>query len=206
MRRAIKAAPNFTGAKKINRLVLTNKSIRPISVNLPLGGFGISRYTFDYLLYSKKGADLAVLQQEIAWEPTSSSDWKKEYVSLTDISGFPNVRIGLEVVNENGNNIYLDNFEFFVADEEHKVWIENTMSVYPNPAVDFIDVTFNFNIQEAVSIRLFSINGNKVFEQTYERTLNQTYRLSNLSLENGLYILHVGGQYTDLTGKVYVKR
>ncbi|SRX56185.1 NAD(P)/FAD-dependent oxidoreductase [Aequorivita sp. CIP111184] len=43
--------PFSIGAKKINKFEFTDKSGFPLNVNLPLGGFGLSRYAFDNLIY-----------------------------------------------------------------------------------------------------------------------------------------------------------
>ncbi len=43
--------PFSLGAKKITKFTITNVQGKPITANLPLGGFGLSRYAFDNLLY-----------------------------------------------------------------------------------------------------------------------------------------------------------
>lgn len=42
-----------TKADQIHKLVLSNRSGNAVSVDLPLGGFGMSRYALDHLLYEK---------------------------------------------------------------------------------------------------------------------------------------------------------
>jgi flavin-dependent dehydrogenase len=43
--------PFTVGAKQISKFKITDTNGNPITATLPLGGFGISRYTFDNLLY-----------------------------------------------------------------------------------------------------------------------------------------------------------
>lgn len=45
--------PFENGASRISRLLLTSLSGTPLSCKLPLGGFGLSRYKFDQLLYQQ---------------------------------------------------------------------------------------------------------------------------------------------------------
>ncbi len=45
--------PMSTGAKQIKKLQLSTVSGRSAATQLPLGGFGISRYAFDHLMYEK---------------------------------------------------------------------------------------------------------------------------------------------------------
>jgi len=47
------ADPMTTGAKKINRFLLSTTRGKTIETNLPLGGFGVSRYTLDHFLLQK---------------------------------------------------------------------------------------------------------------------------------------------------------
>ena len=47
------ADPMITGAKKINRFLLSTTRGKTIETTLPLGGFGVSRYTLDHFLSQK---------------------------------------------------------------------------------------------------------------------------------------------------------
>jgi flavin-dependent dehydrogenase len=52
------------GAKKISRFLLSTPNSKSIETQLPLGGFGISRYTLDYLLWQKARASGAQCVQD----------------------------------------------------------------------------------------------------------------------------------------------
>lgn len=45
--------PLSIGAKKIDTLQLSNTNGKQLQIQLPLGGFGISRYAFDYLMFKQ---------------------------------------------------------------------------------------------------------------------------------------------------------
>lgn len=53
----LEADPLTIGAKKINRLLISTTGGKTIETKLPLGGFGISRYTLDYFLSRKAVAN-----------------------------------------------------------------------------------------------------------------------------------------------------
>ena len=53
---ALGIGPNDSGAKQINNLHLSTVDGKSTATHLPLGGFGISRYTFDQLMYEKADA------------------------------------------------------------------------------------------------------------------------------------------------------
>lgn len=48
---SLKIDPFSAGAKKITKFEITDTKGLPLKVNLPLGGFGLSRYTFDNLIF-----------------------------------------------------------------------------------------------------------------------------------------------------------
>ena len=170
-----------------------------ISVSLDCGN------TYPFEVFSKKGGELAVIQSETAWLPGSDEDWREEFVGLNNFVGASEIRVAFVVTNQNGNNLYLDNIEFYESDEK-PTEIEKTMKSYPNPASDYVDVIFNFNIKEEITIRLVSLNGEVMTEQVFPNTLNQVYRLNQIhSIPNGMYVLQVLGNYTKLSEKVLVR-
>lgn len=56
--------PMSTGAKQINKLQLSTVSGKSATTELPLGGFGISRYAFDHLMYEKAIASGVIFEFE----------------------------------------------------------------------------------------------------------------------------------------------
>ena len=58
------ADPLTTGAKKINRFLLSTTSGKTIETTLPLGGFGVSRYTLDHFLLQKAIANNCIFIQD----------------------------------------------------------------------------------------------------------------------------------------------
>lgn len=163
--------------------------------------------TYTIEVYNKKGGDLAVKPSDTEWVPADSADWRQEFVDLSELAGFSEVRLAFVVTNENGNNLYLDNIELYVSDEEDSLEITESMRTFPNPASDYLDVKFNFNIKEDVLIRIVSLNGEVVMEEIFPNTINQTYRLNRLPVtHNGIYLLQVLGKYTNLSSKIYIKK
>ncbi|WP_420580993.1 choice-of-anchor J domain-containing protein [Reichenbachiella sp.] len=163
----------------------------------------------DYSLevYNKKGSVLAVTQSETAWSPQTADDWRNDFVDLSDLAGHADVRVAFLLTNQNGNNLYLDNIELFVSADENQIVIEESMRAYPNPASDFIEVKFNFNIKEEILLRIVSLDGNVIAEETFPNTLNQTYRIENIkSTNNGMYVLQAIGDFTNLSNKILIQQ
>lgn len=58
------ADPLATGAKKINRFLLSTTRGKTIETMLPMGGFGVSRYTLDHFLLQKAVANNCMVIQD----------------------------------------------------------------------------------------------------------------------------------------------
>ncbi len=156
-------------------------------------------------LYNKKGSVLAVTQSETAWTPETTDDWRQEYVDLSDLAGHVDARLAFVLTNQNGNNVYLDNIEFYVSADENQIVITESMRAFPNPATDYIEVKFNFNIKEEILLRIMSLDGDVIAEQSFPNTLNQVYRIDHIqSTNNGVYILQAIGDFTNLSNKIII--
>ncbi len=70
--------PFSVGAKKISKFEITDLKGIPLKVNLPLGGFGISRYAFDNLLFESLQS-----KAEIIFDTVEKVTFEKKYFSVT---------------------------------------------------------------------------------------------------------------------------
>ncbi len=68
------ADPMTTGAKKINRFLLSTTRGKTVETKLPLGGFGVSRYTLDHFLLQKAVQNGCAVLQDIVTEVHFEND------------------------------------------------------------------------------------------------------------------------------------
>lgn len=69
------ADPMTTGAKKISRFLLSTTRGKTIETGLPLGGFGVSRYTLDHFLVQHAIKSNAVVIRDIASDIVFENDF-----------------------------------------------------------------------------------------------------------------------------------
>lgn len=67
--------PLTIGAKKINRFLLSTTRGKTVEAKLPMGGFGISRYTLDHFLYQKAIENNCEVIQDAVADIFFSNDW-----------------------------------------------------------------------------------------------------------------------------------
>ncbi|MDF9796812.1 hypothetical protein OKW21_002075 [Catalinimonas alkaloidigena] len=163
--------------------------------------------------YERAGADLAITTSTEAWVPQQEADWRQEFVNLSDYAGMADVRIAFEVVNAYGNNLYLDDIEFYISADDQPVarkLDENSYRVFPNPynSVSSVEndgllkVAFNLRERDDVTILLMDSQGKLLSNQLYPYTLNQTYEFDLSSLPSGMYIIKVLSNSINTTNKV----
>lgn len=159
--------------------------------------------TYTDILFDQIGSQLAVTDSEDSWKPVLSSDWKNNFINLQNYVGQANVRIAFVAVNGNGNNLYLDNIDFFADNSPTQLKVESPYAVYGGTGTP-VKITFNLEERQTVGLQVYNSIGQLVVEETLPETINQTYTVDLSNRGVGVYIirLQMAGQLS--ARKVYV--
>ncbi|CAN5322057.1 hypothetical protein BH23BAC1_BH23BAC1_43020 [soil metagenome] len=161
--------------------------------------------TYSDTIYAKYGEELATASSTQEWFPEESADYRREFLDLTQYVGEENLRIAFIATNGYGNNIFLDDIEFFVsADPDPVAGPENNFILYPNPASEDIRATFNLSQRENVYISLFDNIGRLMFRSEFPNTLNQTYHFDLGGISSGVYLLRIQGERFNNTKRIII--
>ena len=154
------------------------------------GGF------FNQILETYNSSDLSVIDSEEFWEPESRNDWKEHSLDLNVYAGQKDLRIAFKVINDYGNNLYLDDIEFYTTAEDKRVSsAKNSYTLYPNPATDGqFQLAFNTSERQEVLIYIYDQLGKEVLVKAYPNTLNQTYYFDLKGKSPGVYYIHARGK------------
>ncbi len=146
-------------------------------------------------VYSKSGGNLAVTTSESSWLPTLDTDWRREFVDLSNYTGNAEVRVVFEFENNGGNNLYIDNIEFFQSNDNDPLQItEGTLRIFPNPAENSrFNLTLNLADRQDVVVTILDRIGRPLYQETFNNTLNQTYQFDLTGNASGLYLMQVVG-------------
>ena len=164
-------------------------------------------------VYERAGSGLALLSSQQPWVPQVAEDWRQEFVNLSEFAGLPDVRVAFETINAYGNNLYLDDIEFYTSADDDPVsqsLQENSYRIFPNPynssisigGDGYLKMAFNLVEREDVRIQLIDRQGRMLSDQLFPLTLNQTYRFDLLSLPSGMYIFRVLSNSINTTQKL----
>ncbi len=155
------------------------------------------------ILFDQIGSQLAVTDSEDSWKPVLSSDWKNNFINLQNYVGQANARIAFVAVNGNGNNLYLDNIDFFADNSPTQLKVESPYAVYGGTGTP-VKITFNLEERQTVGLQIYNSIGQLVVQENLPETINQTYSVDLSDRGVGVYIirLQMAGQLS--ARKVYI--
>ncbi len=145
-------------------------------------------------LFQAFGTELSTASSTNEFFPNDSEDWTLHKIDLTKYAGQTGIRLAFVGVNDFGNNLFVDNIQFFISDQTTSLNLdENQMIVYPNPSSGDFYVTFNLADRSTVDLRIIDPMGRVVWYKQLPNILNQTFGVE-LPYANGVYILQATGQ------------
>ncbi|HET8574361.1 MAG TPA: peptide-N-glycosidase F-related protein [Edaphocola sp.] len=155
--------------KYVDTVALPAAGMYKLTISSP-GGAGLHWWAFDQYSQLHSGYFTAakmdgtkIPMRNYAYSGTPHDDFGTEYVLYFTVAA-----PGTSAVNEIG--------------------LSNNLSIYPNPARDFIHVTFSNPSAQAVTIELFNILGQKVYQTS---TQNTALNISTKGLANGIYTMRL---------------
>lgn len=143
----------------------------------------------------KVGSEINTIESGVV-NPNNRSEFRREFVNLSDFAGRGKNKIRIAFVVENGNQsndpVYLDDIELFLSSNPEPVdpGLGNTV-IFPNPAREVFNIAFNFATYESVNIQVISSTGSLVQDIDYPNTLNQTYSFSTQLFSKGVFIVKI---------------
>lgn len=154
--------------------------------------------SYPFTLYTKSGTSLATTFTQSEFFPANESDWRTEYVDLSSFVGEEQLRIAFEITNGNGNNIFLDDIEFFVSNDPNPVRVNNEVTLYPNPSFrSKFQLTFNLTDKTDVRVSIFNTIGKEITTSSFQSTLNQTYDFDITGNPSGIYLVKIAFRNGD---------
>lgn len=147
--------------------------------------------------FDRTGLALANAVSATSWQPENESQWQlRRYINLNNYAGLELVRIAFVFTNRQGNNIYVDNVEFFLSDDPNPLFLRDGPFTVYWQTLSEAKVTFNLDERSDVFIEILDVTGRKVTGVDLKDVLNQTYSITTGIAGEGLYIFraHIRGK------------
>ncbi len=153
--------------------------------------------------------DASQLQREVSftsWQPANTGDWwLRRFENLNEFSGEEQIRFAFVFTNAMGNNLYLDNIEFFLDDDPTPPEVEEPYAIYWENNLE-ATVTFNLAERQTIGIYVVDIMGREFINTTATDILNQTFPIELGNAASGIYILRVRIGDRFYASKFYLSR
>ncbi|MDH3708251.1 MAG: choice-of-anchor J domain-containing protein [Cyclobacteriaceae bacterium] len=157
-------------------------------------------------VYSAFGAQLTTAESNGEFFPDGTSDWEKIEVNLSTFAGLTDIRVAFLGVNDFGNNLFVDNIEFFINDLTTSLKLTpEQMILFPNPAKSEFSVAFRLSQRQPLEIRIIDPLGRVVSRFDLGEVLNQTLKVE-LPNSSGVYILQAIGTSFKETHRIIMTR
>jgi hypothetical protein len=160
-------------------------------------------------IYQKFGVPLTTLTptfSSAAFTPTAAQ-WRLESVSLLPYQTCKTAYIKFQNASDYENNLYLDdiyiNGPAGISDPASEI---ATLELYPNPAVDLLNVNYSLKENENVSITIYDIQG-KIMTATTPVMQSSGKYVESIDMEDylpGIYFMHITAGTTVITRKFVV--
>jgi hypothetical protein len=159
--------------------------------------------------FDKSGALLAVQNLNQPWTPSSTNDWfikqNDPFINLSEFAGEEKVRIAFVFTNATGNNLYLDNIEFFLDDDPTPPEVEEPYAIYWKNNLE-ATVTFNLAERQTIGIYVVDVMGREFINTKATDILNQTFPIELGNAAAGIYIMRVQVGDRFYASKFYLSR
>lgn len=82
----------------------------------------------------------------------------------------------------------------------------NKVSLYPNPAVSYVDIAFTETVQTEVSVTISDILGNKIETFVFKPGEPLRIEFEPLHLKNGIYLFKIESQEDVFLKRLVIKQ
>ncbi len=158
--------------------------------------------TYADTVFRAFGESLATIAQSREFFPSLPAHWDKKIVDLSPYAGLSDIRVAFVGINDFGNNLFVDEIEFFVNDGITSLQLEEDQVIaFPNPAKNRFDISFNLSQRQDVEVRIIDSRGSLVYLKSLANILNQTLPVE-LAGRRGIYILQATGATINTTLRI----
>jgi PKD repeat protein len=147
--------------------------------------------------------------QAVPYVPSGSGDWQQASVSIPVSYYTPNFRFKFVFASRGGNNVYIDDINIDVASGLDEITSQvSNLSVYPNPANDVLNLSFNLPGPKQLSVIVTGILGKEVYN-TGKMFCVQGENVRSVDLKelkSGFYFVKISDGKQEITRKFVVSR
>jgi hypothetical protein len=155
-------------------------------------------------LFASAGENLATLDKDMGvnrFIPSSEEEWRKLQFDLSAYKG-NNILISLKTVNDNGSNLYIDDFKVYEGLYPNSLiskmaMTEMNMSLFPNPASEKLSIIFSEKVKGG-TLTLINTTGQVVLSKPLSG-LSSLKELNICPIKKGFYFVNYSNANFNVT-------
>lgn len=139
------------------------------------------------------------------FRPFASTHWMNERQNLISQVDGNEIIFRFRAINDNASNLFIDNIFVYdaVSPASIKTIYNQTFNVYPNPADEFVDVSFDA-LKSQGTLSLFDITGKEILQKIMHE--NQTLsRIETSNLNAGIYLIMLESEFGRSVKKLVIR-
>ena len=158
-------------------------------------------------VYSKAGSNLKTANATTSFFVPTSTQWQKDTVDLGIFNGESELMIKFTGTSNFGNNLWIDDINL----EENLAYgvkesIISSLELYPNPTQGDVNLSFNLEKSENVTVQLFDALGKAVLNTNLGTKIgNVKHQLDLSNYNSGIYFVNIVAGGNTISKKVTLK-
>lgn len=146
---------------------------------------------------------------------TGTIHWVQERINLEAYQGMEQVKIGFTTTSDNSflaDGIYIDDLRIVDYIEPDMVAIDelshsSSISIYPNPAVDQLNVVYNTPRPSTTQIKIVDLMGQVLLQQSIDfSSSREVIPINTSTLPDGIYYFHLNDVKQEHIRKIVIIR
>jgi len=144
-----------------------------------------------------RGAQLSTETASNSWTPLTQDDWTTVHMTnVTSQFWVDNFRVKFQFESDAGNNFYIDDINIYPWGESDlsvdEVGSFNSFNVFPNPASNEVNVSFDLNKSQLTQVEVLNSLGQSVESfDIYGKEGNNLVLISTDQLRSGMYMIRL---------------
>ncbi|MFP4664984.1 MAG: S8 family serine peptidase [Bacteroidales bacterium] len=148
---------------------------------------------FPHLLFVDGGEDMASVEGNsgsYVFVPEVAEDWDTIHMDVSGLAG-EDIMLKIEVKNDNGNSIYLDNIRIYEGDPQSlESFAGLALEMFPNPAKEQVSLRFGDKLHSKTTVSVTNMEGQLLM--TDQLAAGESHHHLNItSLKRGMYLIKI---------------
>jgi PKD repeat protein len=139
----------------------------------------------------------------------AAGDWRQMSVTIPAFYLTANFRFRFAFTSKGGNNLYIDDINIDMASGIENIAEQlSALEIYPNPANDVLNLSFDLSSPASLSFRICNVLGQEFYNsgKSFYTQGNNRFVINVNNLENGFYFIKINKGKEEIVKKFVVNR